>query len=76
MGLQQGFATGGMGSDRHFAWQRSSGTECPLWVKSGHHETLNPRPLYPQKRTSVERAAMSALCQKQTHALQQNDLNR
>jgi hypothetical protein len=25
-----------------------------------------PFPLYPQKRTSVERSAMSALCQKQT----------
>ena len=23
MGLQQGFATGGMGSHRHFAWQQS-----------------------------------------------------
>jgi CheY-like chemotaxis protein len=23
--LQQGFTTGGMGSDRHFAWQQSSG---------------------------------------------------
>src|SRR6516164_2857625 len=26
MGLQQEFATGGMGSDRHFAWQQSSGS--------------------------------------------------
>jgi hypothetical protein len=24
MGLQQGFATTGMGSNRHFAWQQSS----------------------------------------------------
>src|SRR5215831_7474964 len=32
--LQQGFMTGGMGSDRHFA--RILRTECPLWVKSGH----------------------------------------
>ena len=24
--LQQGFATDGMGSDRHFAWQQSSGS--------------------------------------------------
>ena len=25
MQLQQGFATGGMGSDHHFAWQQSPG---------------------------------------------------
>ena len=31
-------------------------------------------PLYPQKRTLVERVAMSALCQKRTHALQQKTL--
>ena len=31
----------------------------------------NRCPLYPQKRTSVERLRMSALCQKQTHAVQQ-----
>src|SRR6516165_348125 len=49
MGLQQGFATGGMGSDRHVAWQQSSGPNvcfgskinaCPRRVrftpKSGH----------------------------------------
>ena len=28
-------------------------------------------PLYPQKRTWISTAVMSALCQKQTHALQQ-----
>jgi len=31
-------------------------------------------PLYPQKRTSPGAVAMSALCQKQTHAAQQNGL--
>jgi hypothetical protein len=30
-------------------------------------------PLYPRKRTLVERVVMSALCQKQTHAAQQKD---
>ena len=33
------------------------------WVKSGHRKTFYPCPLYPQKRTSVERIGMSALCQ-------------
>jgi len=28
-------------------------------------------PLYPQKRTLISTAAMSALCQKRTHAVQQ-----
>jgi hypothetical protein len=23
--------------------------QCPLWVKSGHHKTFNPCPLYPPK---------------------------
>src|SRR6516162_8510226 len=47
------------------------GCPCPLWVKS-RHDALKPRcPLYPQKRTSVRPPLMSALCQKQTHALQQ-----
>ena len=40
--------------------------QCPLWVISGHRKTLNPCPLYPQKRTLVEHVGMSALCQKQT----------
>jgi hypothetical protein len=39
---------------------------CPLWVKSGHHETFNPCPLYPEKRTSLSAIAMSIKCQKQT----------
>ena len=31
-------------------------------------------PLYPQKRTWIGTAVMSALCQKRTHALQQKGL--
>src|SRR5262249_41762048 len=38
----------------------------PLWVKSRHQGALYQCPLYPQKRTSVERVGMSALCQKRT----------
>src|SRR6516164_10564565 len=32
--LQQGFATGGMGSDRHFAWQQSSGPNVRFGSKA------------------------------------------
>src|SRR5262249_55923501 len=39
---------------------------CPLWVISGHFVKSGRCPLYPQKRTLVERVGMSALCQKQT----------
>jgi hypothetical protein len=35
--LQQGFWTDGMGSDRHFAWQQSSG---PNVTALGHKQTL------------------------------------
>jgi hypothetical protein len=35
-------------------------------------EAVMPCPLYPQKRTSFGVLAMSALCQKQTRAVQQN----
>src|SRR6516165_5656945 len=45
--------------------------QCPLWVKSRHRSTSASCPLYPRKRTFVERVRMSALCQKRTHALQQ-----
>jgi hypothetical protein len=38
---------------------------CPLWVKSRHSMIFGICPLYPQKRTLVERSAMSAKCQKQ-----------
>src|SRR6516165_2794929 len=47
------------------------GWRCPLWVKSGHDAPQIQCPLYPQKRTLVERVGMSALCHKRTHALQQ-----
>jgi hypothetical protein len=35
-------------------------------VKSGHWSTSAACPLYPQKRTLIERVGMSTLCQKQT----------
>src|SRR5215469_11974911 len=38
-------------------------------IKSGHRSTSDQCPLYPKKRTLVERVGMSALCQKRTHAL-------
>ena len=40
--------------------------QCPLWVRSGHQHISAGCPLYPQKRTLVERVAMSALYHKQT----------
>jgi hypothetical protein len=40
--------------------------QCGLWVKSRHWAMSSRCPLYPQKRTSIEPAVMSALCQKQT----------
>ena len=43
---------------------------CPLWVRSGHWSTSAQCLLYPQKRTSELNRGMSALCQKQTHAVQ------
>ena len=48
--------------------------ECPLWVKSGHHEMFNPCPLYPQKRTLLSSTRMSAKCQTETHAPQQKQV--
>jgi hypothetical protein len=42
------------------------GTQCPLWVKSGHCAVSGRCPLYPQKRTFGGAFVMSALCQKQT----------
>ena len=42
---------------------------CPLWVKSGHSVRSRQCPLYPQKRTLIERFGMSALCQKRTPAI-------
>src|SRR5262249_25285895 len=40
--------------------------ECPLWVKSRHGNRSAQCPLYPQKRTLIERVRMSALCHKRT----------
>src|SRR5262245_16366606 len=52
---------------RHkIAEQHLSTTQCPLWVISGHRSSSNQCPLYPRKRTLIERLGMSALCQKQT----------
>jgi hypothetical protein len=60
MRLQQGFTTGGMGSDRHFAWQQSLGPNVrfgskadiggpPIDVrftpKSGHRNSVTECPL-------------------------------
>src|SRR5215472_17039283 len=39
---------------------------CPHWVKSRHQRMSGSCPLYPQKRTLVERVGISALCQKRT----------
>src|SRR6516225_10505825 len=40
--------------------------ECPLWVNNGHRGYLKECPLYPQKRTSVERVGRSPLCHNRT----------
>src|SRR5262249_26018193 len=39
--LQQGFPTGGMGSDRHFAWQQPSGSN----VRFGSEADISHRPM-------------------------------
>jgi hypothetical protein len=49
--------------DPSIAWPDSRKT-----VKLG---TFSQCPLYPQKRTLIERVRMSALCHKRTHAVQQ-----
>jgi hypothetical protein len=60
-------------------WRRASTTsydwaypahQCALWVRSGHFASSDQCPLYRRRRTLVERAGMSALCYKQTHAVQ------
>src|SRR5262249_52016052 len=61
--LQQGFATE-MGSDPSFCVATIRGTECPLWVKSGHCRHASECPLYSRKRTLAHRIRMPALCQK------------
>ena len=44
---------------------------CPLWVKSGHWGASEQCPLYLQKRTLELSHETTALCQKQTYAMQQ-----
>src|SRR5215472_9142988 len=44
--------------------------QFPLWVISGHSPTFGRCPLYAQKRTLELTRVMSALCQKQTYAVQ------
>jgi hypothetical protein len=44
----------------------SKGSQCPLWVISGHRRPSVRCPLYPRKRTFTDISHMSALCQKQT----------
>src|SRR6516165_12403913 len=44
-----------------FAAEPSRGMS--LWVISGHRLKPTPCPLYPQRRTLIERVGMSALCQ-------------
>src|SRR5690242_3311704 len=48
---------------------RADRTQCPLWVKSGHMQCINPRPLYPRKQTCALQLVMSAKGQKRTCAL-------
>ena len=46
---------------------------CPQFFLLAAFFALPECPLYPQKRTLELSDVMSALCQKQTYALQQND---
>jgi hypothetical protein len=50
----------------------SRNLRCPLWVISRHCTTSKRCLLYPQKWTLVEHLRVSALCQKQTYAMQPN----
>jgi hypothetical protein len=43
------------GSDRALCSTANSDGQCPLWVKSRHQRTFGQCPLYPQKRTLIER---------------------
>ena len=45
-------------------YTQAASFQRPLWVISGNFAKSGRYPLYPQKRTSVERVDMSALCQK------------
>src|SRR5262249_11793380 len=63
--LQQGFGTAEMGC-KHFAKEQSQKAHVRFGVKSGHWDTAVKCPLYPRKRTLVERLGMSVMCQKRT----------
>jgi hypothetical protein len=47
------------------------GPQLGIIIPSTSIQTYLKCPLYPRKRTSITTAAMSALCQKRTHAVQQ-----
>jgi hypothetical protein len=64
MGLQQGFTTGEMGSDRYFAWQQPSGPN----VRFGSKADIGTCPR--DVRFTVPKADIQG--QKRTHALQQS----
>src|SRR6516165_7427685 len=64
--LQQGFATGGIGSNGHCACQQSSGPNVRFGSKADIGAGRASCPLYPQKRTLDKRVEVSALCQKRT----------
>jgi hypothetical protein len=51
-------------------WQVGSGPSNVRFGKSRHSLMSEQCPLYPRKRTLLRVIGMSALCQKQTHALQ------
>jgi hypothetical protein len=57
--LQQSFCGRRNGVRRSFAWQQSSGPNAALGQKRTSAHTRVTCPLYPQKRTLVERVAMS-----------------
>ena len=48
MRLQQGFTTGGMGSDRHFAWQQSLGPNV-RFGSEGDIQAVRPMSALPPK---------------------------
>jgi hypothetical protein len=52
--LQQGFPIGGMGSDRHFAWQQSSGWNVCFGSKADI-EARPPNAALPPKADIAER---------------------
>jgi hypothetical protein len=64
MGLQQGFTTGGTGSDRHFARQQSQAPHVRFGSKADIPTDLSDVRF--TKRTSELTRGMSALCQKRT----------